>query len=332
MPAPASYLIPPAQWPAHRDEVLARTGRPAGFAQRLTEIDEEIAGYLDLLEPMLASGDGSLRRDPDGTLHLKPLAAEVIDATAQAEVDDIYAMLPTVPLTEILIEADRETNFTRHFTHAGGARPRVGEIEHRRNLYAAVLAQACNFGATRIAELTGIPADTIEWTTRWYLSEANLRLAHSDMIDAHFRSWLAQSWGGGTLSSSDGLRLPMRGKSLTARALSRYFLGEGLTSYTHVSDQHTTFGTQIIVSTDRDAPYVLDEILGNTTELPCWSTRPTRTGRPSSPSPCSTSSASGSPHGSPSSPSSGTGAPTPPCTTSAGPTPGRSSPTPSKPG
>ena len=265
---PASYLIPPAQWPAHRDEVLARTGRPAGFAQRLTEIDEEIAGYLDLLEPMLASGDGSLRRDPDGTLHLKPLAAEVIDATAQAEVDDIYAMLPTVPLTEILIEADRETNFTRHFTHAGGARPRVGEIEHRRNLYAAVLAQACNFGATRMAELTGIPADTIEWTTRWYLSEANLRLAHSDMIDAHFRSWLAQSWGGGTLSSSDGLRLPMRGKSLTARALSRYFLGEGLTSYTHVSDQHTTFGTQIIVSTDRDAPYVLDEILGNTTELP----------------------------------------------------------------
>jgi hypothetical protein len=30
------------------------------------------------------------------------------------------------------------------------------------------------------------------------------------------------------------------------------------TSYTHVSDQHTTYGTQIIVSTERDATYTLD--------------------------------------------------------------------------
>jgi len=79
---------------------------------------------------------------------------------------------------------------------------------------------------------------------------------------------LAQLLGEGTLSSSDGLRLPTRGKSLTGRALSRYFVHEGLTSYTHISDQHCTFGTQIIVSTERDATFTLDEILGNTTELP----------------------------------------------------------------
>ena len=60
----------------------------------------------------------------------------------------------------------------------------------------------------------------------------------------------------------------LRGKSLTGRALSRYFVHEGLKSYTHVSDQHSTFGTQIIVSTERDATFTLDEILGNTTELP----------------------------------------------------------------
>jgi TnpA family transposase len=79
---------------------------------------------------------------------------------------------------------------------------------------------------------------------------------------------MARLLGDGTLSSSDGLRLPTRGKSLTGRALSRYFVHEGLTSYTHVSDQHSTFGTQIIVSTERDATFTLDEILGNTTELP----------------------------------------------------------------
>ena len=45
----------------------------------------------------------------------------------------------------------------------------------------------------------------------------------------------------------------MRGRSLTARALSRYFVDEGITTYTHVSDQHSTYGTQVIVSTERDA-------------------------------------------------------------------------------
>jgi TnpA family transposase len=35
-----------------------------------------------------------------------------------------------------------------------------------------------------------------------------------------------------------------------------------------VNDQHATFGTKVIVATDREAHYVLDEILGNATDLP----------------------------------------------------------------
>jgi TnpA family transposase len=35
-----------------------------------------------------------------------------------------------------------------------------------------------------------------------------------------------------------------------------------------VNDQHATFGTKVIVATDRQAHYVLDEILGNATDLP----------------------------------------------------------------
>ncbi len=41
-----------------------------------------------------------------------------------------------------------------------------------------------------------------------------------------------------------------------------------LSTYTHVTDQHATYGTKIIVATKREAHYVLDEILGNATDLP----------------------------------------------------------------
>ena len=74
--------------------------------------------------------------------------------------------------------------------------------------------------------------------------------------------------GTGTLSSSDGQRFPVKGKSLTARHLSRYFVrGQGISTYTHVSDQHSTFDTKVIAATDPESPYVLDGILGNQTDL-----------------------------------------------------------------
>nr|WP_263632068.1 transposase [Streptomyces sp. 8L] len=50
--------------------------------------------------------------------------------------------------------------------------------------------------------------------------------------------------------------------------MKKYFAGQGLSTYTHVSDQHSTFGTKVIVATRREARYVLDEIMGNKTDLP----------------------------------------------------------------
>ncbi len=78
---------------------------------------------------------------------------------------------------------------------------------------------------------------------------------------------LAEVFGTGTLSSSDGQRFPVRGKSLTGRDMTIHG-GQVLSTYTHVTDQHTTYGTKIIVATRREAHYVLDEILGNATDVP----------------------------------------------------------------
>ena len=65
-----------------------------------------------------------------------------------------------------------------------------------------------------------------------------------------------------------GQRFPQRRRSLAARALSRYFLDEGTTTDTHVSDQHATYGTNVIPTTWREAVAVFDEIFGNPTDLP----------------------------------------------------------------
>jgi TnpA family transposase len=140
--------------------------------------------------------------------------------------------------------------------------------ELARNLYAVIIAQASNMGLTAMAEASGIPYDVLAWTAEWYLREETLRAAIAAIVNYHHSLPKTQVWGSGTLSSSDGQRFPTRGKSITARALSRYFVDEGISTYTHVSDQHSTYGTKVIVVTDREAHYVLDEILGNQTDLP----------------------------------------------------------------
>jgi hypothetical protein len=124
-------------------------------------------------------------------------------------------------------------------------------------------------GLGAMAESCGVPYDVLAWTAEWYFRPETLEAANAAIVNYHHRLPLTQAFGTGTLSSSDGQRFPVKGKSITARHLSRYFArGQGISTYTHVSDQHSTFDTKVIVATAPESHYVLDGILGNETDLP----------------------------------------------------------------
>ncbi|WBB69099.1 Tn3 family transposase [Micromonospora sp. WMMD812] len=63
---------------------------------------------------------------------------------------------------------------------------------------------------------------------------------------------------------------PVKGKSITARHLSRYFArAQGVSTYTHVSDQHPTFDTKVIMATGRSRT-TCSTGWGNETDLPVF--------------------------------------------------------------
>jgi hypothetical protein len=66
----------------------------------------------------------------------------------------INARLPLVELPDLLMEVDGWTGFSRHLEHAGGAEPRASDLLV--HCHASILAQACNFGLTRMAQLAEI--------------------------------------------------------------------------------------------------------------------------------------------------------------------------------
>ena len=175
-------------------------------------------------------------------------------------------MLPFVPIASLLIELDARTNFLACFTHAGG-RKSAQSVELKRNILAVLIAGATNLGLTRMSEACGVSYDTLAWTQEWYVREDTLRDANTVIVNHHYGLELARKFGGGTMSSSDGQRFPVRGKSLTGRDMVIHG-GRVLSTYTHVSDQWSKYGTKQIVATHREGHYTLDELLGNETDLP----------------------------------------------------------------
>ncbi|WP_431902034.1 Tn3 family transposase [Nonomuraea sp. bgisy101] len=133
-------------------------------------------------------------------------------------------------------------------------------------MLAVLIAGATNLGLTRMSEACGVSYDTLAWTQEWYVRET-LREANTVLVNHHYKLELAKKFGGGTMSSSDGQCIPVRGKSLTARDMTIHG-GRVLSTYTHVSDQWSTYGTKQIVPTTREGHYTLDEMLGNATDLP----------------------------------------------------------------
>ncbi len=263
---PAAYLLTAEQWEPQRDEFCRLVGKSADQAQALAAATDELHTAVAELEAVLAGGDGPVRLDEAGDLVISPLTAEDVPAEAVALKAELTEMLPFAPIVSLLIELDKRTGYLDCFTHASGKQARTPEL--KRNLIAVLLAYSTNLGLTRMGEACGISYDILAWTSEWYVREETLRAANLAIIDYHQRLPLTTVFGAGALSSSDGQRFPTRGKSITARALSRYFANEGLSTYTHVTDQHATYGTKIIVATRREAHYVLDEILGNATDLP----------------------------------------------------------------
>jgi TnpA family transposase len=224
------------------------------------QLDEELEKFS-----ITVQGDANIRIEEE-RLVVSPLEATEDSDCLKTLKSLVNECLPRIDLTDLLMEVDCLTHFSDALIHSGGNQSRSDQT--RIHLYASILSQACNLGPIAMARVADLSYDSLLWHTTWYLDETTLPNANTILVNAHHRLPLAQSWGGGTLSSSDGQRFPVAVKNAKAVPLPRYFgYGKGVTFYTWISDQFSQYGNKVIPSTQRDAPFVLDGIGDNETEL-----------------------------------------------------------------
>jgi TnpA family transposase len=262
--SPDTYLMPQAHWQERQEELLAYLGYRDATAYPLEEQLNELEANLPLIEHLLAKGD-DIRLDEEGELVVTPLKAEELPDSVKQLRAVIDKGLPQVELTDVVVEVDAWTGFSEELV---GLENAPKGPNHQALLYAALLAGACNIPLAEMAQSAGLDYQSLRWVANNYLREETLKRATVRLVNYQHRQWLASYWGSGMLSSSDGQRFPVSGKIRNAQAIPRYYgYGKGYTLVTHSSDQYAQYGSKSVPSTIRDATYVLDEILGNETDL-----------------------------------------------------------------
>lgn len=231
--APATRLIPPAEWETARDELSRQLNLPPLSTDRITQRIDELGILLQPMQELLLAG-GDIRIE-SGELVVSRLTAREVPPAVKLLQQEISQRMPVVDLTDILVEVNAWVGFTDHLPGLENAHRNE---EHSTLLLAAILAAGCNIPLTDMARSSGLAYQSLWWTSSNYLRDDTLKSANNALVNEHHRQWLASYWGDGTFSSSDGQRFPVSGKIRNSRALPTYFgTGKGVTMQTHSSDR-----------------------------------------------------------------------------------------------
>jgi hypothetical protein len=134
----------------------------------------------------------------------------IVPEAAQALIDQISNLLPRIKITDLLMDVDDWTRFTRHFVH-----PKSGaQVQDRTLLLWATLADAINLGLTKMAESSlGANYSKLSWLQAWHIRDETYSARLVDLVNAQFRHPFAANWGDGRSSSSDSQRFRVGGRA-----------------------------------------------------------------------------------------------------------------------
>ncbi|EPU6183709.1 Tn3 family transposase [Salmonella enterica subsp. enterica serovar Hadar] len=258
------YLVPPEKFTSLKQSselpLAVATDCEQYLHERLTLLEAQLA----TVNRMAAANDLPDAIITESGLKITPLDAAVPD-TAQALIDQTSQLLPRIKITELLMDVDDWTGFSRHFTHLKDG----AEAKDRTLLLSAILGDAINLGLTKMAESSpGLTYAKLSWLQAWHIRDETYSAALAELVNHQYRHAFAAHWGDGTTSSSDGQRFRAGGRGeSTGHVNPKYGSEPGRLFYTHISDQYAPFSTRVVNVGVRDSTYVLDGLLYHESDL-----------------------------------------------------------------
>jgi TnpA family transposase len=261
-----NLIYDPNRWTQERDLAYTELDLPQQADDFVAQLQQEFDQVAQQTARGLSSNDFvTIRGD---RLHLKRRDALELPPRIQQLRRTIEGGLPQVRIEDLLTQVDALCDFTRVFRRPDERASRNPNL--LTTLLATLIAHGTNLGIASMAHsVEGITADMLQDMSQGCLREETLHAANTILVNYHHQLPLSTVWGDGSVSSSDGQRFGLQASSLLGSLYPRYFgyYDQALTVYTHTSNQHSVFHTQVISCAVREAIYVLDGLLNNDTVL-----------------------------------------------------------------
>lgn len=259
------YFMPTHLWEAKRTEFFNRSGLPSDPKMVKEHLTNRLnKSFDDFLKQLPNNKYAQL--DESGWCISKDDPSEL---TPEQEYDleklrgFLAKHMRLIKLPQLLIEVDNELNYTSHFTKS----KKNKSVEDVCAIVATIMAQGCNIGLYTMSHLIdGISYSRIKNISDWFLTESSRRSALAKIVNAISNLDITKHWGSGKTSSSDGQRFSWRQKVLQ-QSYSHRFRDFALEFYTFIADNYAPYYATPIECTDRDAPYVLDGLCYNESDL-----------------------------------------------------------------
>lgn len=267
---PRARLLQGDEWTANRVQVCRSLGHPVlpdeaieRLVQQLDATYRKVAANFDDNDAVEIDHSG---RHPSLTIANLDKLDEPASLTLLGK--RVSELLPSVDLTELLLEIHTHTGFLDEFFHVSESNARADDIPV--SLCAVLIAEACNIGLEPLIK-KNIPAltkDRLNWVKQNFIRAETLVKSNASLVNHQSTLSLARKWGGGEVASADGMRFVTPVRTVNSGPNRKYFGSHrGITWYNFMSDQFSGFHGVVIPGTLRDSIFVLEGVLEQQTGL-----------------------------------------------------------------
>lgn len=252
------------QWGKEKSHSFKTLDFPEKFEDMLAILKKEYLEGIDLIQKNLGV-DNFAYINAEGELSLKKDDKLIVPDSVKNAKKMIESRMEIVRIEKMLADLDKQYQFSRFFTSPEGFEQKIAfDLQ---NLYAAIIALGTNIGFVDMANSTlgDASLEKIKHVAQWCIRPEIITETNNFFIKKHSEHPLSQLYGDFSCSGSDGDRFCIQ-KSTTLSSLYPKSFGyhqKIITLYTHLSDQFSVFGTQVISCGEREASYVLSGLLNH---------------------------------------------------------------------
>jgi TnpA family transposase len=211
----------PADWEERRVEYYRRRGLPLSADEFLDPLREEMTSALETFNRDLPGNQNVRISHPGGgekgLFHVPKVKKHPERPLIQEVKGRVLSRWGILDLLDMLLESDRQVNFTRFF-HTSGARQVIGRDQMRERLLLTIFAVGTNLGLARIhaAARPSCSYDDLRYFRSRYVSVEAVREAIVALVNRVLEIRNPTIWGRGTACASDAKHLEAWDENLTA--------------------------------------------------------------------------------------------------------------------